>query len=522
MRKVNGEIKNRPSERLHVAGADNFHINGLEQGPVIDRCESTDLDDDCLNIHGRNAMLVEKISDKEYIFSSIYGNTRPGDPLEFFDAVTLAPLGKACLKKISEEKKIKGEFNRPTFRITLDKPLKLTSTAATILQRQNSPGFTVRNCWFHDSTQRTLINGAPDGLIENTTIMNTGGGLHVSTETYYGEGPFASNMTIKGNRFIEMLNGIDVSMFSDGRYIKQHQPVKNLVIRDNYFEAVRPEITLDHIDGVTVENNSIDSSRSAKADTEPYLLEPQGTLRPVAHLRMAVIPEAILDEPIYLAGVTNGKIEGNFHYDPKGLSPNLVHTGVMTGNIKVDGKLQPACIADTVTGWDSSPAQGLHGWYYGFAGELAPYKPSAFKELEFFPIEPEEWINDPEFAYLGGQWRDRNNKFAFIEQTLVKPSKKCGVIKRWQSSVAGKLEAIGAVSLVEGGKGRGIFFKIYVDGKLHKTIDLVDNRRRQVEVQLEGIKKGSKIDFMLAPKKDACHGLCTFEVKIISPDKSNY
>jgi len=110
--------------------------------------------------------------------------------------------------------------------------------------KRSARGFIIRNCWFHSNFQRTLINGAPGGLIENTTLQNVGHGLCVQFETWgpWMEGPFARDLMSRNNRFLDSPPAgpaISVSMHPPGggtnRRRREAKPVTNLTITGNYF-----------------------------------------------------------------------------------------------------------------------------------------------------------------------------------------------------------------------------------------------------------------------------------------------
>ncbi len=167
--------------------------------------------------------------------------------------------------------------------VELDTPLELPPLALVVLDGKDSAaGFALRHCWLHDNFQRTLINGSPGGLIENTTFQNLGHGLCVQFETWgpWMEGPFARDLVVRHNRFLASPPdgpAIAVSMHPPGggsdRRRFDAKPVTNLKILGNYFartDAV--PISIHNVDGLTIEGNHIDRPPTAESETQPNWL----------------------------------------------------------------------------------------------------------------------------------------------------------------------------------------------------------------------------------------------------------
>ena len=264
------------TNRLQAFGADIFHLAGADRGPTLDRCEMAYGADDNLNIHGSFGRIVQRVDAHRYYMQGAYD---VGDTLEFRDQDSVALLGTAEAVSlaetpdgpalaINEKFKAKGEFL-----VALDKPLELPPLSLVVLDgKRSAAGFVVRNCWLHDNFQRTLINGSPGGLIENNTQQNVGIGLCIQFETWgpWMEGPFARDLVIRNNRFIDSPPtgpAIHVSMHPPGggsnhrRY--EARPVTNMTISGNYFARTDGvPISIHNVDGLRIHANSIDFAPS--------------------------------------------------------------------------------------------------------------------------------------------------------------------------------------------------------------------------------------------------------------------
>ncbi|MEI6605083.1 MAG: hypothetical protein WCP35_07220 [Verrucomicrobiota bacterium] len=260
------------TNRLHAFGADIFHLAGTDRGPTLDRCELAYGADDNLNIHGSFGRVVQRVDARHYHLQGAYA---AGDQIEFHDQHSVALLGSTKVVSaqltpngpvlpINEQYQAKGEVL-----VEFDKPLELSPLSLVVLDgKRSAGGFVLRNCWLHDNFQRTLINGSPGGLIENNTLQNVGQGLTVQFESWgpWMEGPFARNLTVRGNRFLDSPPdgaAMSVSMQppgggSDARRFDA-RPVTNLTITGNDFARTSTTPLIIHnVDGLKIQGNSID------------------------------------------------------------------------------------------------------------------------------------------------------------------------------------------------------------------------------------------------------------------------
>ncbi len=270
----------RPAtNRLQAFGADIFHLAGTDRGPTLDRCELAYGADDNLNIHGSFGRVVKRDRERHYFLEGAYA---AGDTLGFHHERSLEPLGRAKVVSVSpapggptlplgEKHVVKGETL-----VELDSTLDLPPLSLVVMDgKRSAAGFVVRDCWLHDNFQRTLINGAPGGRIENNTLQNTGEGLIIQFETWgpWMEGPFASDLLIRGNRFIDSPPDravIHVSMHppgggSDTRRFNA-RPVANLTIEDNCFSrTTATPLVIHNVAGLRIRSNSLDHPADAPA-----------------------------------------------------------------------------------------------------------------------------------------------------------------------------------------------------------------------------------------------------------------
>jgi len=260
------------TNRLQAFGADIFHLANTDKGPTLEQCEGAYGADDAVNIHGKFGRVVKGVDSKNYYLEGTY---EVGDTIEFRDFTTINLLGKAKViscKKVTDGPKLainetysaKGEWL-----VELDTSLRLKPLSFVVLDGKSSAaGFVIRDCWFHNDFQRTLINGSPDGIIENNTFENLGHGICVQFETWgpWMEGPFSRNLVIRNNKFIECSPKgatIQVEMHPIGGGTNSRRisakPVTNMVITNNYFGRTETAPLIIHnVDGLVIEGNTVD------------------------------------------------------------------------------------------------------------------------------------------------------------------------------------------------------------------------------------------------------------------------
>jgi hypothetical protein len=269
------------TNRLHAFGADVFHLAGTDRGPTLDRCEAAYSGDDILNIHGSFGRVVQRADPRRCYLQGAY---EVGDTVEFRDAKSMALLGIAKVAAVQStpdgpSRAINGRYQaKGEFLVELDRPLDLPALSLAVLDgKRSATGWVVRNCWFHDDFQRTLINGSPGGLIENTTLQNVGQGLCVQFETWgpWMEGPFARDLVIRNNRFLDAPpdgSAVNVSLHPPGggsnRRRFEAKPVTNMTITENYFGPTSGvPLCIHNVDGLKIYGNRVDHPASAAMPT---------------------------------------------------------------------------------------------------------------------------------------------------------------------------------------------------------------------------------------------------------------
>ena len=480
------------SNRLHAFGADGFHFADLAKGPTMDRCEAAYLADDEINIHGEFGRIVKTLAPDHYLLSGPEGAYTVGQKVDFWSFVELDPLGDARLTKVAWSAADKA------WDVTLDKSCALPKDLLIDTHTQQSGAYIIKNCWFHDTGQRFLINGAPDGIITNNTFQNIGGGISIHNESWsnWTEGAFPGGTVFDDNRLMNLAGGVVLTVNPGGRPgrgIRRSIPTKDVTIAGNYFEDVVLEIDAAQIDGLKIQYNVFDRSF---ADASPASSE--------------LVDEAYGDvatSPIRLAAVNEALVTGNLVYDPHHrVQGRVVTLGPLTTDIVVNGVAQWNSIADSLSSWYPE-TQGGRGWSFGTLdsalAQASSYQTGEFKLLPLLE---------------GGSWKPEGNQYPFIGRTVEHPSTALAAVRRWVSTVSGFVRVGGVVQTA--GPGNGTMLSVCVDGVRQWQQDTGDRQPHRFNVPLHDLKLGSTVDFVLDSKGDMDYDSTIFYTKILTPPGS--
>ncbi len=87
-------------------------------------------------------------------------------------------------------------------RVTLDRDVSVSAADYMENGTSNRPDhFTVRNCYFHDAGVRVMIQGFRHGLFENNRFERISGGLALTCDAWWFEGPTVQDVTVRNNVF---------------------------------------------------------------------------------------------------------------------------------------------------------------------------------------------------------------------------------------------------------------------------------------------------------------------------------
>ena len=146
------------------------------------------------------------------------GKLSPGDTINFYDHAGFHPIVSAVVKEVSEFKdttmqadahhlvkdilKARDGDDRPLRRVTLDRDVTVTAADyAENATTNRTDHFTVRNSYFHDSGVRVLFQGFKHGTFENNRFERISGGLALTCDAWWWEGPTCQDIVVRNNLF---------------------------------------------------------------------------------------------------------------------------------------------------------------------------------------------------------------------------------------------------------------------------------------------------------------------------------
>jgi len=293
-------------------GADGFMIDAAARGPTIDNVTISNAADDLVNIHGYWSHVMT-VTGSSVTLDKVAASAVIGDTVNFYDPNLGTLLGKATITAIAGGTEV-----------TLSQPSAGFANAAVEWVDHECANWTIRNCNWHDSYQRILIQSGP-GTIANCTFTRLGSGVSLENGGFgRSEGGMPSNIIITGNSFT------DVSPMPDGRPIANWiRPVtasaSNLAITSNTFNnSSKQAIYLGNINGLTVAHDTFINSFLYTAGYRP------GTVgQPIWLYRCS--NAVITDNSVAAAGkaIVSGTLSGSqiVDWDAKSSNIELIDSG---------------------------------------------------------------------------------------------------------------------------------------------------------------------------------------------------
>ena len=267
-------IRKPGTRRIHYGTADHFHSNCVTHGALVENCEFAHTSDDNLNLHGNWRYCWKQLSPTTIIVGApkppVAGKEftlhRIGklEQVSFSKVVDVKPLtDEALLKEVAEMKpqaneRIAWRRKGQLYIVELGEAVDLPAEQLLVdTHVDNSEGFVIRGCYFHDSRSRgALLTGVGGGLLENNVWKNVHSGISVYEESWgYAEGAIPQNVKIIGNTLIRC-GGIETGLVPrdtaqgvwDDSVIRDVEIRDNLIMEGNYIHIM-------YADGVTVSGN---------------------------------------------------------------------------------------------------------------------------------------------------------------------------------------------------------------------------------------------------------------------------
>lgn len=183
---------------LLSSGADAFYSEMARKGPTLEGCIFDGMHDDGVNIHGKIWRVKNVVGDK-VTFDYCVMLPELGDEIHFFgDKHQL--LGKRKVLEIDSREHV--AWARLTLRVEGGVP---EGSRTVVVASMSGNGFAIRNCITRRHRGRGFLLRGANGIVENCHFENINKmGILVMPEFLWAnEGPYAENLIIRNNRFID-------------------------------------------------------------------------------------------------------------------------------------------------------------------------------------------------------------------------------------------------------------------------------------------------------------------------------
>jgi len=268
---------------------------------ILDDCDISRVDDDCLNMGTLFAQVAKQIDPKNIVVK--YGNItfEKNDTITLWDWFDKKERSQAIVVDVKK-------LNRTEVQLSLDKPVQVLhpigSEGLPKLENWdarkgpfrefdgidrvasfNAAGKAIiRNCRFQTLRARNLLIKTSNTLIENCTFYDTHmASILVGPEFYWGEAPQVRNLTIRNNKFVNIDGcSINIGCFNSN----QSMDNKNILIENNTFESYGAKggvgisgyqgtaVLVRNADGVIIRNNKFGKpAQTAPKDARPLIVE---------------------------------------------------------------------------------------------------------------------------------------------------------------------------------------------------------------------------------------------------------
>lgn len=214
------------STRLSTSTMDGFHSYNQRIGPTLIDCEIAGTYDDGMNIHGFMNVIVQKISDTEFLLCSQFGRDyEVGTELSFYKKPTMKAQAKPLVVSFDSVSFEDGdalmasavEYYRSNYqlklrrsgpdmefyKVTVDRPVEAEAFDMAVSSDYCGRGAHIQGLYMHDGCNRGVLIKAPNAVVEDCRFENTFfGALYVTGELGPIEADFPDHVIIRNNRFV--------------------------------------------------------------------------------------------------------------------------------------------------------------------------------------------------------------------------------------------------------------------------------------------------------------------------------
>ena len=377
-------IRRPGTSRLMAAGGCQMGSRG---GSVtFDGCEFGNTADDLVDYFGGGLFTCERQEAPRTVVTW-GGELSVGDTVNFYTSTGFQPDATAKVVSVADVTdvamqvdahhlvkdvlKARDTGDKPLRRVTLDRDVRVSpGDYAENGSANRADRFTIRHCDFHDSGVRVMIQGFQHGLFEGNTFERISGGLALTCDAWWFEGPTVQDVVVRDNVFRD-------TTFRNGWGTGKAALTIGAGWAEGHTDPALPCAT----HGATVTGNTfLDSSAAAIqiSNTDHVTVANNVIRRPST--------EATPAGAIHLLGVVDAQVTGNKVYGSPG--PGLLAEGSrrlsVTGNVFQDSYHSAAnprkdapdaviavvnCVGASVTGNKITGSDAAHAvWVAGSTG----------------------------------------------------------------------------------------------------------------------------------------------------------
>lgn len=201
-----------------LMGAGGCQMGNYGGSVLFDGCEFSSTADDLVDYGGGGLFTCERQESPRTVISW-GGSLMVEDTVNFYDHSGFQPAASAKVIAVADltDPAIQVEAHhlvkdilkarddgsdKPLHRITLDRDVTVSAGDYMENGSGNRPDhFTIRNSYFHDSGVRVMVQGFRHGLFENNRFERISGGLALTCDAWWFEGPTCQDITVRNNVF---------------------------------------------------------------------------------------------------------------------------------------------------------------------------------------------------------------------------------------------------------------------------------------------------------------------------------
>ena len=234
------------SGRLLASSADFMHFSGCSGKVKVVNCKFAGAQDDCINVHGTNLRIMEKVNDYtlklRFMHPQTYGFNAffEGDTVAFVRPSTMQRYAQAVIKTA------KLLSNR-IVEVTLSKPIQhdIELQSDCLENMTCTPEVEIRNCYFtRTSTRGILVTTPRRAVISENVFYKTGMSailIEGDAAGWYESGP-VKDVLIENNTFLDCANNNNkhavIELNPSNTDINEKRPVhQNVRIINNRFTS---------------------------------------------------------------------------------------------------------------------------------------------------------------------------------------------------------------------------------------------------------------------------------------------